>query len=242
MTVYALWSSPRSRSTAFFRSMVERGDLTAVHEPFFNVSRHGRTEIGDSTVSTVESLLGELRDRNRHSNVFFKETTDHRFEAVLADTRFLAEVRHTFLIRRPEEIAASYHALYPAMKQHDIGLETLHELHAAVCAADGHPPVVIDSDDLVDQPSETMAAYCRAVDLPFLPRALTWAPADRPEWQRTAEWHRRTAASTGFERNQRHYPLAADAAARLMAWADHHRPFYERLRALRLDVRPSTTQ
>jgi hypothetical protein len=32
--VLMLWSSPRSRSTAFFRMMAERGDFTAVHEPF----------------------------------------------------------------------------------------------------------------------------------------------------------------------------------------------------------------
>jgi hypothetical protein len=28
-----LWSAPRSRSTAFYRMMIERGDFTAVHEP-----------------------------------------------------------------------------------------------------------------------------------------------------------------------------------------------------------------
>jgi len=27
MPVYALWSAPRARSTAFFRSMLERGDM-----------------------------------------------------------------------------------------------------------------------------------------------------------------------------------------------------------------------
>src|SRR6266699_2028245 len=29
-----LWGAPRSRSTAFCRTMIERGDLTGVHEPF----------------------------------------------------------------------------------------------------------------------------------------------------------------------------------------------------------------
>jgi len=32
MTVFALWSAPRARSTAFFRSVAERGDVTVLHE------------------------------------------------------------------------------------------------------------------------------------------------------------------------------------------------------------------
>ena len=40
-------------------------------------------------------------------------------------------------------------APYPDMRIEDIGLEALHELHAAVRDAGGHPPIVIDSDDLV---------------------------------------------------------------------------------------------
>ena len=42
---------------------------------------------------------------------------------VLADRRFLAEARHTFLIRRPEEISASSYALDPGMNITAIGLD-----------------------------------------------------------------------------------------------------------------------
>lgn len=64
---------------------------------------------------------------------------------------------------RPEEIAASYHALYPEMKQHEVGLETLRELYRAVVHAGGHQPVVIDSDDLIASPAAVMTGYCQAV-------------------------------------------------------------------------------
>lgn len=78
--------------------------------------------------------------------MFLKETTDQRVhEVVLADRHFLAAARHAFLIRRPDEIAASLSALAPDMRSEDIGLEALHQLHAAVRDAGGHPPVVIDS-------------------------------------------------------------------------------------------------
>jgi hypothetical protein len=157
---------------------------------------------------------------------------------VLADWRFLAESRHAFLIRHPEEIAASNYALYPGMSINSIGLERLCEVQDAVRDAGGDASVVIDSDDLVARPEATMAAYCAAVGLPFIRRALTWEPGERPEWRRSARWHVDVSASSGFERCGRVYPHTVENSGELARFAARHRPFYERLYAQRLDVTP----
>ena len=170
--------------------MVERGDLLALHEPLEGLMYFGATEVEGRTFESATSLLAWLLDQAHDISVFLKETTDRRvLEVVLADRRFLAEARHAFLIRRPEEIAASGYAviatvkeqdsLYPDLRLESIGLEALHELYAAVRVAGGHRPVVVDSDDLVARPEATMAAYCAAVELPFIPEALTWEPGER---------------------------------------------------------------
>lgn len=236
MPVFALWSAPRARSTAFFRSMLERGDLIALHEPFCNLTCFGETDVDGRTFDSTVSLLAWLRDETNDGTVFLKDTTDYRHGEVLADRRFLAEGRHAFLVRRPEEIAASYYALYPDMSINAIGLEALHELHAAVRDAGGNLPVVIDSDDLVARPEATMAAYCAAVGLPFIPRALTWEPGGRSEWRRSARWHSDASASSGFERCERGYTHTVENSDELARFAAHHRPFYEQLHAERLDV------
>ena len=236
MPVFALWSAPRARSTAFFRSMVERGDMLALHEPFWNLLGFGETDVDGRTFEAPASLLAWLRDETYDVDVFLKDTTDHRYGEVLVDRRFLAEARHAFLIRRPEEIAASYYALWPDMRIDEVGLEALHELHAAVRDAGGHPPVVIDSDALVARPEATMAAYCAAVELPFIPQALTWAPGERPEWRRSARWHSDVSASSGFEQRERTYACTVRSSDELARFAAHHRPFYEQLHAQRLDV------
>jgi len=236
VTVYALWSSPRSRSTAFFRSMLERGDVVVLHEPFFDLHATGHTEFDGDTCTTAGELLRKLRSRSGGRSLFLKETTDHRYEEILSDTSFLTEARHAFLIRTPEEIAASYHALHPEMKQQEVGLETLHELYRAVLDAGGHEPIVIDSDDLIASPAAVMAAYCGAVGLPFRSDALTWTAEDRPEWQRTARWHQMTASSSGFEGRTSRYDHTTRNSKRLAAFAAHHRPFYDLLRAERLRV------
>src|SRR5580704_5471019 len=101
MAVFTLWSAPRARSTAFFRSMVERGDMLALHEPFCNLADYGESEVNGRTFDSAGSLLEWLHDQMHDNRVFLKDTTDRRHHAVLADRRLLAEARHAFLIRRP---------------------------------------------------------------------------------------------------------------------------------------------
>ena len=216
--------------------MVERGDMVTLHEPFCNLDDYGETDVEGRVFDAPADLLVWLRTETRDVRVFLKDATDRRHEAVLSDRGFLAEARHAFLIRSPEEIAASWYAVEPDLQLEHIGLEALFELYSAVHVAGGRPPVVIDSDDLVEQPEATMRAYCEAVDLPFMPEALTWNPADRFEWRRTARWHADVAASSGFERRDQAYAYTVDNSRELARIAAHHRPFYEELYVQRLLV------
>jgi Sulfotransferase domain len=236
MAVFALWSAPRARSTAFFRSMVERGDMTVLHEPFSNLKDYGQTSVDGQAFSSPATLLAWLSGQPQDANVFLKETMDHQYDEVLADQRFLAGARHAFLIRRPEEIAASYYALFPPMTINAIGMERLCQLQAAIHDAEGGSPIVIDADDLVTRPAATMAAYCAAVGLPFNPQALTWQQGERPEWRQSARWHADASASSGFERHEHTYPETVENSAKLARYAAHHQPFYDKLYAQRLDV------
>jgi hypothetical protein len=242
MQVHALWSAPRSRSTAFFRSMLQRGDLLALHEPLEGLHFIGPIQIGQRTFESPPQLMAWLVDDTSDLTVFLKETVNPPVQAcVVDDRRFLAEVRHSFLIRRPEEIAASWYALERDMRIMDTGLGLLHDLFLAVQEAGGHPPVVVDSDDLVSRPAATMAAYCAAVELPFIADALHWEPGQRSEWARSSRWHEDAAASSGFQasaQQDRHRLAGHPDVAR---FARRHTPFYEELRRHRLEVASSTS-
>lgn len=232
--IIALWAAPRSRSTAFFRSMVEHGDLIALHEPLCNLADFGETTVLDRVVRTPAELIDVITHLARTRTVFFKDTTDQRYAEVLADTDFLRQVQHTFLIRRPAEVASSFYALKPDMRVSDIGIENQHEILEAVRAAGGEPAVVVDSADLVTAPLATMAAYCAAVGLPFRPDALKWTAGDRPEWKRSDRWHHDVAASTGFTAKASQYERTVDNDEQLAAFSAHHEPFYRLLHAQRL--------
>jgi hypothetical protein len=230
-----LWSAPRSRSTAFFRMMTQRGDVTAVHEPFSYLAEFGHADIGGTRVTAVPALIAALRSLARQRPVFAKETSGHRYPEVLAQRQFLArDAQHTFLIRHPREAIASYRAVQPDAALSQMGFESLHEVFTEVAQATGRTPVVLDSADLVAHPAATVRAYCARVGLDFRPGALTWPPADRPEWQLSRDWHTEVAASSGFtDTTGRHRTEVAQDPV-LSRYLDYHLPFYQQLYQHRL--------
>jgi hypothetical protein len=148
--------------------MLEHGGHLALHEPFDNIGDYGSTMVDGHLVSDPAELIATLLGLAGTATVFFKETTDRRHQAVLADRRFLTEATHTFLIRAPAEIAASIYAIQgPQMTLPEIGLEHAYDLYQAIVATGGAAPVVVDSDDLMADPAAIMAAYCAAVGIPF---------------------------------------------------------------------------
>jgi hypothetical protein len=234
LRVLVLWSAPRSRSTAFERMMRERGDFTVLHEPFSHLADYGTTTVDDEVISSEPALIAALRQPSRP--LFVKDTTDFHYPHVLADAEFLRGATHTFIIRHPREAIASHFALNPELGRDEIGIARLYEIFAAVLAATGITPVVVDSDDLVRQPAETIERYCALVDIPFVPEALSWAPGMAPGWQRSERWHQDTVTTDTFAPRTQHYETSVEDSPVLAEYLRFHLPFYERLREHRLTV------
>ncbi|MFI6130801.1 hypothetical protein [Micromonospora sp. NPDC051141] len=231
----ALWSAPRSRSTAFFRMMLEHPDVLSLHEPFCNISNDGSTRVGDRVVSSADDLVDALLTLSGERTVFFKDTTDCRYDCIFERRDFLRHARHTFLLRDPREIIPSFAALKADMAVHEVGIEYLYRIHRAVREAGGDP-VVLHSDDFVDRPERTVRAYCAAVDLPFRADLLRWEPGERPEWSQSARWHTDVSVSSTVRRGHARYPRTIDTDALLRIFYEHHLPFYEDLDRRRLRI------
>lgn len=235
--VLALWSVPRSRSTAFFRAMAERGDFQVVHEPFSYLAEFGECEVQGRTVTSEPALIDALRELGQAGPLFFKDTTDEQYPGVLADERFLAEdAVHTFLIRHPARTIASYQAINPDVRNHQIGFESIYAIYEAVAAATGRQPLVLDGDDFAAQPQAMMAAYCAQVGIPCDLDALSWRSGERSEWAPSARWHRDASESSGVHARTNDYGLDVEADPVLGDYLRHHLPFYEKLRAQALTV------
>ncbi|MGK5555987.1 sulfotransferase family protein [Actinomadura kijaniata] len=233
-----LWAVPRSRSTAFLRVMLERGDLEVLHEPFSYLQMDGRFEIAGRDVTSTTELLDAMLALNAGGRrVFAKDTSDYKYTPLLEDERLFGDVVNTFMIREPRSAVASHYAMNPKATLDEYGFEYLHAIFEAVRSRTGEVPLVIDGDDLVAAPEATVRAYCEHVGLEFLPEALHWDPDKRPNWQRTARWHAEVAASSGLgagpsrKSERRETP---DTNEHLRRIAEYHQPFYDALARHRL--------
>lgn len=230
-----LWGAPRSRSTAFFRMMAERGDFVMVHEPFSYLVESGYASIAGERITAAGDLIAALGALARSGRVFVKETTGRRYPEVLADQHFLTTgAVHTFLIRHPRETIISRHALDPAAGRDAYGFESLFEIFTAVRRLAGQVPTVIDAGDLLTRPAAIIQAYCSQTGIDFRPEALTWQPSDQPEWQPSRRWHAEVAASTGFTRTPARPAAPLERDPVLAGYLSYHLPFYKKLHARRL--------
>lgn len=230
-SLLVLWSAPRCRSTAFLRMMQERGDFEVVHEPLSHVVDFGEAEIAGRRVHSEPEALEALLARSAGVAVFFKDTTDFHYPALLAHEEFLRRARHTFIIRDPAAAIASHHRVNPDVTRDEIGFERLYEIYERVVEVTGQSPPVVEADDLVRRPESTVRAYCQAVGIPFRPEALQWDPGWRDDWKQASAWHVEASERPGFAVAPDDGPHDLGGDERLLGYLRHHAPFYERLRA-----------
>jgi hypothetical protein len=238
-SLLALWSAPRSRSTAFLRMMTERGDHAVLHEPFSELAAGQPVRVGGEQVTAPAELLAAMRRLATTTPVFFKDTTEYRHGLLFDELPLSTQVTHTFIIREPSDAIASHYAVNPAVTRDEIGYEHLHEIFERVWHDTGEVPVVVDADALVTAPRAIVGAYCERLGIPLIDRTLSWAPEDRPEWSRTKQWHQDAANSSGFRPTARAYDVTCDNDPTLAGYLDHHLPFYEAL--LRHAISPVET-
>ncbi|MFF4615052.1 sulfotransferase-like domain-containing protein [Nonomuraea jabiensis] len=230
-----LWAVPRSRSTAFLRIMLERGDLEVVHEPFSYLQVDGHFELTGRRATSAIELLDVMLEVNANGRrVFAKDTSDYTYTPLLEDERLFSDVINTFMIREPRSAIASHYAMNPEATLDEYGFEYLHAIFDAVRSATGELPLVIDGDDLVTHPEATVRAYCERVGLEFMPEAMRWDPGQQANWRRTDRWHAEVAESSGLVARAPERRETPDTNEHLRRVAEHHQPFYDALARHRL--------
>lgn len=236
----AMWSGPRNISTAMMRSFGNRADTAVIDEPFYasyleatGLNHPLRAEVLRSQPTdwrqVVPTILGPSPDGKA---IFYqKHMTHHMLPAF--GTAWMAECCNVFMIRRPDEVVASFHAKHGELSLSDIGVVRQAELFEQEADRLGRAPLVIDAADVSAAPEATLRALCTALGIGFSDRMLHW-----PKGRRASDgvwapvWYDQVERSTGFVAKVAGTPPALPAE--LMAIVEAAQPYYERLRRLKI--------
>lgn len=229
--ILALWAVPRSASTAFERMMIERGDHVVFDEPFsatYYFSDERCSDRFDERLprGTATDILDELRTAARQTRVFFKDMAHHALPYL--DTDALEGFVHTFLVRDPRWALPSLARRWPDFADDETGYRAQRELFERVRRTSGTAPPVIDTADLRRSPEGVVRAWCRAVNIPFVPDALSWEPGMQRQWRLWRDWYEGVSRSSGFLPPEESEPPAV-TDPRVAAAIDDALPLYEEL-------------
>ncbi len=235
VTRIAMWSGPRTVSTALMRAWENRADTVVVDEPLYafyldrtGIDHPGRAEVIASMPADWRVVLDGLAAGPVPAGIYYQKHMTHHLLPEI-DRSALGGLAHAFLIRDPRALLASYARVRSEPTLADLGLEQQAEIFRAF----GGP--VLDAGDLLRSPRAALEALCAALGVPFDPAMLAWPPGPRPTdgvWARY--WYDGVRASTGF--GPPRAPDATQLPPRLEALAAACRPFYSELAAARLVI------
>ena len=236
----AIWSGPRNLSTALMYAFASRSDCTVWDEPFYAayLAMSGADHpMRDEIVAHHEAdpeVVARACVAGGDAPVHYQKHMAHHMLPEF-DLGFMAEVTNAFLIRHPARVIASYHAKREDPTVEDIGAPQLAALYDRAERVAGHPPVVIDSDDIRRAPEPALRALCQALGLSFEPAMLRWEPGGNPAdgiWAK--HWYPAVHASDGLTPSP--VPPVPKLPDHLRPVLDAAMPYYERLRAHALSV------
>ena len=175
----AMWSGPRTVSTALMRAWENRPDTVVADEPLYSfylyrtgLAHPGRDQVIASQPTEWRLVLAQLTSAPLPDGAvisYAKHMTHHLLPEV--DRAAFAPLRHAHLIRDPRELLASYARVRTEPTLADLGLAQQAEIFETF----GGP--VVDSGDLLADPEGILRALCAALDVPFDTRMLSWPPA-----------------------------------------------------------------
>ena len=204
--VIAMWSGPRSLSTALMRSFENREDCYVSDEPFYgdflrrtNIKHPGRETILSTIETDREKIISGLQniDKDKNQIWYQKHMTHHMF--MEDDFKWINNMNNCFLIRNPKRIIISYAKIYKEVSLELVGSKQQKHIFDIVLQHQNKSPIVVDADDLQNSPKSILSQLCSHLNIPFSSKMLSWAKGKRDSDGIWGEyWYQNVYQTTSF--------------------------------------------
>ncbi|XP_064628485.1 uncharacterized protein LOC135488041 isoform X1 [Lineus longissimus] len=204
-----LWAHPRSRSTAFYRSMWTVDNIKITREPFKAAYLFGSERVSKrylikpvedgASFLEVKNMIERAGEDNPDASCIFYKDLAYYLHNRLDTPEFIPKgYVHAFLIRNPRDAIMSMHdgnmrsseenkdLSYDeaSFYRDEVGLEHLWQLYTLMTEQLGEKNILImDADDLLNHPESVLREFCRRTGIPFSKRMVEWG--ETPEHIRT---------------------------------------------------------
>ena len=203
-----MWSGPRNLSTALMRSFENRTDTEVWDEPlyaYYLKETKKNHPLAKNIISMYETNLDKLLLQITNSEDIKHTYQKHMTHHVLDKTpiEWIENGINCFLIRNPKEVIKSYIKKNKLVNSDDIGFPMQIKLFNFVKKS-GQIPIIINAEDLIIKPKETLLKLCKNLNIPFSEIMLKWPIGKRISDGIWGEiWYKNVESSSEFKKNDK---------------------------------------
>lgn len=195
-------SGPRNISTAIMYSFAQRPGCAVFDEPLYGVylndskiNHPGKDVVLKNWPTSLESIQQKMTLLKDSKEVYLKNMAHHQENRSL---EWVKPTAYLFWIRHPRKVVESFTKVIDKMSQKEVGLIQQWQQWQQLNDFNGHK-VVVDSDEMLQNPQKNMALVCEALDLVWTEKMLNWPQGrkkyDGPWWP---YWYGNVHKSDGF--------------------------------------------
>lgn len=243
-----MWTTARCLSTVIERPFLQKSNIKVVHEPFSNAYYFGPEKTSNRydhedkwKNETYQNISNKLQQKyDGYDTVFIKDMAYNiKKQYNLISNGFV----HTFLIRNPLKVGQSLNKLISTSNDPHISFfdpiemsfDAIYDLYKYVTDVLKQPSIIIDADDVLNNPQHILSMYCNKVGIEFTDNMLTWeATLPNPDWLVWEGWHDDAISCTGFRKPGENTKTIDDLPSEIKQCVIQQMPYYEKLYALRL--------
>ena|SRR3990167_6852814 len=185
--VKIMWSPSRGLSTATMYSFSQRKDTKVLDEPFhgwfFKTHPGLKRRLFDEVIAAmdcdIDSVIENLEKEGDSGKVILAKHIGNQTEGL--DLEKLKQFEHFILIRHPAQVAISFDkTVMQNPEPWDLSFPFLDGILSKLIEW-GRKPIVINAEDILQNPPEALEKLCNALEIPYDDAMLTWSSGARPE-------------------------------------------------------------
>lgn len=205
--IIACWSGPRNISTALMRSWSSRKDTFVTDEPFYahylkktQKNHPMKEQIINHYSSNYKEVVHYLTHKvpNQKSIWYQKHMAHHLID--LSEIKWIKKCQNCILLRHPKEVISSYIVKNNLQKVEELGYPQQYEI-AKFLKKSNKRFRVIDSEDLLKNPSKVLSDWCESINIDFDKSMLQWEKGHHQNdgiWWK--HWYDNVINTTGFQK------------------------------------------